>query len=42
MQPAKKAKKKEDNKYPYRPIEISYYRDLCSGEYYTRIIYYLI
>ena len=45
MQLAKKAKKKKErknNKYPYRPAEINYYKDPCSGEYYTKIIYYLI
>ena len=50
MQPAKKAKNKKkeekkeknNNKYLYRPVEVDYHKDLCSGEYYTKIIYYLI
>ena len=39
----KKRKKKErNNKYLYRPAEVDYYKDLYNGEYYIRIICYLI
>ena len=37
-----KEKKRENNKYPHKLIKVNYYRDLYDGEYYIRIIYYLI
>ena len=38
----KREKEREDNKYPYRPAKANYYKDPYNGEYYARIIYYLI
>ena len=34
--------KNNNNKYPHKPAEVNYYRDLYSGKYYIGIIYCLI
>ena len=34
--------KNNNSKYLYKPAEADYYKDLYNGEYYIRIIYYLI